>query len=43
LEADDSEVFKTVVGVPTQIEGLKAKVNYIACGDFQSFANVNLS
>ncbi|TNV72439.1 hypothetical protein FGO68_gene129 [Halteria grandinella] len=38
----NEQLFRQVVGVPTLIDGIKAKVNFVSCGYYQSFASIKL-
>jgi hypothetical protein len=35
-------MFKNVIGVPRHVSSIKAKVNFVACGHYQSYASLKL-
>ena len=34
--------FQNALGVPTQIDTIKTRVNFVACGDWHSYASIKL-
>ena len=39
---NDLFMFKNVIGIPTHVSSIKAKVNFVACGHYQSYTSLKL-